>query len=181
MHLLHKLIPCIFPFFQAELTDVLRKRRNRPDASDEDLGLPRSPASPQRHASSGLGGGVVGGIQIRGKINQSRIGGGHGAAAGIHGCGHEVSSLSLLSTNSTDGEESQQVQHRQLLCKSSSSDILRHHGDEDEVDAVGLERQRLSHAAAKHKMAIRPAKKKGPSRQHRRTLEVSGKIAGISL
>lgn len=159
---------------------MLRKRRNRPDASDEDLGLPRSPASPQRHAAG------LAGVQIRGKPNaafQSRIGGGHaaGAAGGIHGRGHEVSSLSLLSTNSTDGEESQQVQHRQLLCKSSSSDILRHHGDEDEVDAVGLERQRLSHAAAKHKMAIRPAKKKGPSRQHRRTLEVSGQISGISL
>lgn len=158
----------MFSLLQAELTDVLRKRRNRPDASDEDLGLPRSPASPQRHAA-GVGA-VGGGVQSRGKTNvsyQSRISG------GIHVRGHEVSSLSLLSANSTDGEESQHGQQRQLLCKSSSSDILRHHPDEEEVDAVGLERQRLSHAAAKHKMAIRPAKKKGPSRQHRRTLEVS--------
>lgn len=147
---------------------MLRKRRNRPDASDEDLGLPRSPASPQRHASSGGSG-----VQSRGKAvsyNQPRATSGHVG-------GHEVSSLSLLSTNSTDGEDGQQQQgqqHRQLLFKSSS-EILRHpHGqDDDEGDAVGLERQRLSHAAAKHKMAIRPAKKKGPSRQHRRTLEVS--------
>jgi len=53
------------------------------------------------------------------------------------------------------------------------SDILRSH-HEDDVDAVGGERHRLSHAAAKHKMAIRPVKKKGPTRQHRMTLEVSG-------
>lgn len=39
----------LFIFFsQAELTDVLRKRRTRPDASDEDLGLPRSPSTPQK-------------------------------------------------------------------------------------------------------------------------------------
>lgn len=27
---------------------MLRKRRTRPDASDEDLGLPRSPSTPQK-------------------------------------------------------------------------------------------------------------------------------------
>lgn len=141
---------------------MLRKRRNRPDASDEDLGLPRSPASPQRHAAAGQSRKAGGGYQ-----SQSR--------AGSHGSqGHEVSSLSLLSANSTDGDGEEAPSHRQLMCKSLSSDILRTH-PEDEVDAVGLERQRLSHAAAKHKMAIRPAKKKGPSRQHRRTLEVSRK------
>lgn len=161
---------------------MLRKRRNRPDASDEDLGLPRSPASPQRHASSG-GSGVQ---QSRGKAvsyNQPRVGG----SRHVGGAQLEVSSLSLLSTNSTDGEDGQHgqqgQQHRQLLFKSSS-EILRHpHGqqEEDEGDAVGLERQRLSHAAAKHKMAIRPAKKKGPSRQHRRTLEVSRVAEEIQL
>jgi len=135
---------------------VLRKRRNRPDASDEDLGLPRSPASPQRHAGGG----------------QSRKAAGYQSRSVTQG--HEVSSLSLLSANSTDGdgEDSQSHSHRQLVCKSFSSDILRSH-PEDDVDAVGQDRQRLSHAAAKHKMAIRPVKKKGPSRQHRRTLEVS--------
>ncbi|KAH8393354.1 hypothetical protein KR215_006579 [Drosophila sulfurigaster] len=138
----------------AELTDVLRKRRNRPDASDEDLGLPRSPASPQRHAAAG----------------QSRKTAGYQSRVVTQG--HEVSSLSLLSSNSTDGEDSSQS-HRQLMCKSMSSDILRSHAPDEQVDGVSLDRQRLSHAAAKHKMAIRPAKKKGPSRQHRRTLEVS--------
>ncbi|XP_032292744.1 streptococcal hemagglutinin isoform X3 [Drosophila virilis] len=144
--------------FSAELTDVLRKRRNRPDASDEDLGLPRSPASPQRHAGAG----------------QSRKAAGYQPRSVAQG--HEVSSLSLLSVNSTDGEDSQS--HRQHSSKSISSSeqissvVLRDH-QEDDVDAVGLERHRLSHAAAKHKMAIRPAKKKGPTRQHRRTLETS--------
>ncbi|XP_064542357.1 platelet binding protein GspB isoform X2 [Drosophila montana] len=143
---------------KAELTDVLRKRRNRPDASDEDLGLPRSPASPQRHAGAG----------------QSRKAAGYQPRSVAQG--HEVSSLSLLSVNSTDGEDSQS--HRQHSSKSISSSeqigsvVLRDH-QEDDVDAVGLERHRLSHAAAKHKMAIRPVKKKGPTRQHRRTLETS--------
>lgn len=40
---------CFFiVLFQAELVDVLRKRRNRPDASDEDLGLPSSPTTPRK-------------------------------------------------------------------------------------------------------------------------------------
>lgn len=37
-----------FILIQAELVDALRKRRPRPDASDEDLGLPRSPTTPQK-------------------------------------------------------------------------------------------------------------------------------------
>ncbi|XP_015040257.2 flocculation protein FLO11 isoform X2 [Drosophila pseudoobscura] len=151
----------------AELTDVLRKRRNRPDASDEDLGLPRSPASPQRRVAGGQSrSAAVGHSQARGH-SQS-----------------EVSSLSLQSvTSAEETEDSQQSQtqsqshryHSRVSTSSSvsmGSDILRPH-PEDEVDAVGTERHRLSHAAAKHKMAIRPAKKKGPSRQHRRTLESS--------
>ncbi|BFG03329.1 serine-rich adhesin for platelets [Drosophila madeirensis] len=157
---------------KAELTDVLRKRRNRPDASDEDLGLPRSPASPQRRVAGGQSRGAAPGhSQLRGH-SQS-----------------EVSSLSLQSVNSAEETEdsqsnghshsqSQSQSHRYHSRVSTSSsismgsDILRPHHD-DEVDAVGTERHRLSHAAAKHKMAIRPAKKKGPSRQHRRTLESS--------
>ncbi|XP_032585457.1 serine-rich adhesin for platelets isoform X2 [Drosophila mojavensis] len=133
---------------RAELTDVLRKRRNRPDASDEDLGLPRSPVSPQRHAAAGQSRKVAG-YQPR-----------------------EVSSLSLLSVNSTDGEDSSQG-HRQHADNGLGSVVLRERQEEDDdVDAVGVERHRLSHAAAKHKMAIRPMKKM-PTRQHRRTLETS--------
>ncbi|XP_016929304.3 serine-rich adhesin for platelets isoform X1 [Drosophila suzukii] len=153
---------------KAELTDVLRKRRNRPDASDEDLGLPRSPASPQRRAAGGT--------------SSSR----NTSAVGHQSRGHhhsEVSSLSLVSVNSAEAEteDSQSSshhhrQHHSRVSTSSSisvgSDILRSH-HEDDVDAVGGERHRLSHAAAKHKMAIRPVKKKGPTRQHRMTLETS--------
>ncbi|ALC41105.1 CG30015, partial [Drosophila busckii] len=160
---------------KAELTDVLRKRRNRPDASDEDLGLPHSPVSPQRH--------VGGGAQSR-KANAYATRGGHNNVQ------QDVSSLSLLSVHSTDNEDqshshsySQSYRQQQTTSASSrisssssvsmSSEILRQKPAEEEVDAVGLERQRLSHAAAKHKMAIRPVKKKGPSRQHRRTLETA--------
>ncbi|XP_052840710.1 uncharacterized protein LOC128255189 isoform X1 [Drosophila gunungcola] len=154
---------------KAELTDVLRKRRNRPDASDEDLGLPRSPASPQRRAAGGT------------SSSRNTSGGGHQS----RGHQSEVSSLSLLSVNSAEAEtedsqsshhQQQHQRHHSRVSTSSSisvgSDILRSHA-EDDVDAVGGERHRLSHAAAKHKMAIRPAKKKGPTRQHRMTLETS--------
>ncbi|KAH8274623.1 hypothetical protein KR026_008308 [Drosophila bipectinata] len=142
----------------AELTDVLRKRRNRPDASDEDLGLPRSPASPQRRAAGGTS-------------SRNNSGVSH----------HQTSSVSMLSVNSNeaeteDSQSSMHQRHHSRVSTSSSisvsSDILRSH-NEDDVDAVGGERHRLSHAAAKHKMAIRPAKKKGPTRQHRMTLETS--------
>ncbi|EDV56560.2 uncharacterized protein Dere_GG22711, isoform D [Drosophila erecta] len=149
---------------KAELTDVLRKRRNRPDASDEDLGLPRSPASPQRRAAGGTSSRNTSGVGHQSRGHQS-----------------EVSSLSLHSVNSgevetEDSQSSHQYRHHSRVSTSSSismgSDILRSH-HEDDVDAVGGERHRLSHAAAKHKMAIRPVKKKGPTRQHRMTLETS--------
>ncbi|XP_023297113.2 serine-rich adhesin for platelets [Lucilia cuprina] len=179
---------------KAELADVLRKRRNRPDASDEDLGLPRSPASPQRravnsqqHANTGASASAS---------NKSIMGEKHS----------EVSSLSLLSMNSNEGDDlmlnsttitnnssttttTEVVQERSTANRysrsstmssiSMSSDILRHRDSsfndtKDEVDLFSSDWQRLSHSAAKHKMAIRPTKKKGgPSRQHRRTLETS--------
>ncbi|XP_058982218.1 bromodomain-containing protein DDB_G0270170 isoform X2 [Musca domestica] len=182
---------------KAELADVLRKRRNRPDASDEDLGLPRSPASPQRRAMAKppMGGnmpgsgGITSSTSLRTHKHQSME------------KQSENSSLSLLSMNSADGEEmmltstannsttssTEVVQERARYSRSStmssisvSSDILRHRDSSslmsggDEVDLFSSDWQRLSHSAAKHKMAIRPAKKKGgPSRQHRRTLETS--------
>lgn len=116
----------------------------------------------------------------------------------------EVSSLSMLSMNSADGDDgllasstanssthsTEIVQERSRYSRSStmssisvSSDILRHRDGSsvgearDEVDLFSNDWQRLSHSAAKHKMAIRPIKKKGgPSRQHRRTLEVGDKV-----
>ncbi|XP_073846366.1 uncharacterized protein isoform X2 [Musca autumnalis] len=185
---------------KAELADVLRKRRNRPDASDEDLGLPRSPASPQRRVvakpnlPTGMGaGGTSSSSSLRTSSNK------HQSTMEKHS---ENSSLSLLSMNSSaDGEEmmvtstannstsSTEVIHQErsrysrsstMSSISMSSDILRHRESSsmlsggDEVDLFSSDWQRLSHSAAKHKMAIRPAKKKGgPSRQHRRTLETS--------
>ncbi|XP_061401016.1 serine-rich adhesin for platelets-like [Musca vetustissima] len=189
----------------AELADVLRKRRNRPDASDEDLGLPRSPASPQRRVVAKTGGGnsnngIGGGIGGGGMASSSSLRTHHKQSSMEKQS--ENSSLSLLSMNSSvEGEEmmvtstannstsstTEIVQERSRYSRSStmssismSSDILRHRESSsllsggDEVDLFSSDWQRLSHSAAKHKMAIRPAKKKGgPSRQHRRTLETS--------
>lgn len=190
---------------------MLRKRnRHRQDASEEDLGLPRSPASPQRrverttqrtqHPSTGNS------KQTTTAASSTAI-----STGGNHS---EVSSLSLVSMNSGDGDElytastannsttstKEFVQERAMTTTSSavigrsitrsstvsttsvSSEIYRHSSsgslasdtNRDEPDLLGAKCQRLSHSAAKHKMALRPAKKKGPSRLHRRTLEVSG-------
>ncbi|XP_055907903.1 putative mediator of RNA polymerase II transcription subunit 26 isoform X3 [Eupeodes corollae] len=137
----------------AELADVLRKRRNRPDASDEDLGLPRSPTTPQRRETNNT-------------TNQS-----------------EVSSLSMLSMNSTidfdDELPSSTANHSgdfsSAADRTSSSISSKFSADSSRSEHVELFSSnwtRLSHSAAKHKMAVRPVKKKGPTR-HRRTLESS--------
>ncbi|XP_050326453.1 LOW QUALITY PROTEIN: serine-rich adhesin for platelets [Bactrocera neohumeralis] len=193
--------------YQAELSDVLRKRnRHRQDASEEDLGLPRSPASPQRRVERTT--------QRTHYANSKHTTTATSSTATTTGGNHsEVSSLSLLSMNSGDGDElftastannstisaKEFVQERSLTTTSStvsgrsitrsstvsttsvSSEIYRHSSsgslasdtNRDEPDLLGAKYQRLSHSAAKHKMALRPAKKKGPSRLHRRTLETS--------
>uniref|UniRef100_A0A1A9W3N9 DUF4739 domain-containing protein n=1 Tax=Glossina brevipalpis TaxID=37001 RepID=A0A1A9W3N9_9MUSC len=181
----------------AELADVLRKRRNRPDASDEDLGLPRSPVSPQRRATHH----AIAGKQDFYKTASNEQQKYTASTTGISNQS-EVSSISLLSMNSGDGEDafennnSMMTLTAEVLPDSSTSvdrysqspttstltlsfDILRassgnsglNNNQDDEIDACIEDRQRLSHSAAKHKMAIRPTKRKGPSRQHRRTLE----------
>nr|XP_014102174.1 serine-rich adhesin for platelets isoform X2 [Bactrocera oleae]XP_036230689.1 serine-rich adhesin for platelets isoform X2 [Bactrocera oleae]XP_036230690.1 serine-rich adhesin for platelets isoform X2 [Bactrocera oleae]XP_036230691.1 serine-rich adhesin for platelets isoform X2 [Bactrocera oleae] len=193
--------------YQAELSDVLRKRnRHRQDASEEDLGLPRSPASPQRRVERTT--------QRTQHANSKHTTTATSSTATTTGGNHsEVSSLSLLSMNSGDGDElftastannstistKEFLQERSMTTTSStvsgrsitrsstvsatsvSSEIYRHSSsgslasdtNRDEPDLLGAKCQRLSHSAAKHKMALRPAKKKGPSRLHRRTLETS--------
>lgn len=192
---------------QAELSDVLRKRnRNRQDASEEDLGLPRSPASPQRRVERTQRSHHI----TNGNNNNNANATATSSSATTGGNQSEVSSLSLLSMNSGDGDDllasstannstistKEFMQERALstslggrsLTRSSTvsttsvtSEIYRHSSSgslgndstRDEPDLLGAKCQRLSHSAAKHKMALRPAKKKGPSRMHRRTLEVS--------
>lgn len=137
--------------FQAELVDALRKRRNRPDASDEDLGLPRSPTTPQRKDNV---------------IN------------------HSEGSLSLLSMVSSDMDDESMVTTAAAAANSSgysfasskfSSQNTSQNSDEVDLDAsVSSTGSRLSHSAARHKMAIRP-KKKGPTR-HRQPKEVSKRV-----
>ncbi|KAJ6647105.1 hypothetical protein Bhyg_02325 [Pseudolycoriella hygida] len=132
-----------------ELVDALRKRRPRPDTSDEDLGLPRSPITPQRKENA---------------INQSE------------------GSLSLLSMVSSDmDDESVGLGHsgttetsvHQISFTSSRLSSQNTSRSSDEVDldmSITSNGSRLSHSAARHKMAVRPNKKKGPTR-HRKANE----------
>uniref|UniRef100_A0A1B0FAX8 DUF4739 domain-containing protein n=1 Tax=Glossina morsitans morsitans TaxID=37546 RepID=A0A1B0FAX8_GLOMM len=181
---------------KAELADVLRKRRNRPDASDEDLGLPRSPVSPQRRSTHHVIADKTDLYKTASNEQQK-----YGTSTGISNQS-EVSSMSLLSMNSADGEDGFETNNSMMTLTAEvlpdnnvnvdrypqspvtstltlSFDILRpssgnsgfNNNQDDETDACNGDRHRLSHSAAKHKMAIRPTKRKGPSRQHRRTLE----------
>ncbi|XP_037952190.1 putative uncharacterized protein DDB_G0277255 isoform X2 [Teleopsis dalmanni] len=156
---------------KAELADVLRKRRNRPDASDEDLGLPRSPASPQRRAEQQRKSSAT----VQYTTTPANVSN-----------NSELCSLSLLSMTSTDCDDfsnatSTNISNSsvQSIYRHGRTDLLRRSTSDsfgitnDEVDLFDSNWQRLSHAAAKHKMAVRPTKKKGPSRHHRRTLETS--------
>lgn len=128
--------------------DALRKRRTRPDASDEDLGLPRSPTTPHR--------------KQRSIMNQSE------------------GSLSLLSMVSSDMDDEPLAESTggggahsfsYTSSKMISSLETSRYSDEVDLDAsMSSVGSRLSHAAARHKMAVRP-KKKGPSR-HRKPIDV---------
>ncbi|KAG4069073.1 hypothetical protein HA402_008384 [Bradysia odoriphaga] len=135
---------------KAELVDALRKRRPRPDTSDEDLGLPRSPITPQRKENA---------------INQSE------------------GSLSLLSMVSSDMDDESSVgfgnsgagdtSAHQISFTSSRFSSQNTSRSSDEVDldmSITSNGSRLSHSAARHKMAVRPNKKKGPTR-HRKPNE----------
>lgn len=143
------LFVCVF-FLQAELADVLRKRRNRPDASgsEEDLGLPRSPTTPQRNES-----------KITNHANHS-----------------EVSSLSQLSMRSSELDEDLSSTHynvtESIFSERTVSSSVSSRSSADEIDMTAtFPTNRLSHSAARHKMAVRP-KKKGPTRHRRTTIEV---------
>ncbi|XP_055599399.1 probable serine/threonine-protein kinase DDB_G0282963 isoform X2 [Uranotaenia lowii] len=132
-----------------ELADVLRKRRKdrQNEASDEDLGLPQSPITPQR--------------KERG-INKSE------------------GSLSILSMTSSDLDleersGSNASGHNLLhLDSSGSSSMYNNRSSSDGNDDNGADSpaSKLSHSAAKHKLAVRP-KKKGPTRARPRTREPS--------
>uniref|UniRef100_A0A1B0CKN7 Uncharacterized protein n=1 Tax=Lutzomyia longipalpis TaxID=7200 RepID=A0A1B0CKN7_LUTLO len=129
---------------KAELVDVLRKRRNRPDASDEDLGLPRSPTTPQKKNCP---------------LN------------------HSEGSLSLLSMVSTEMEA------EPYIALSGSSAPTKRSLDTyqvpEEQDLNLSSGSKLSHSAARHKMAVRPNKKKGPSR-HRRAIEMKNSALPVT-
>uniref|UniRef100_A0A8W7P888 DUF4739 domain-containing protein n=3 Tax=gambiae species complex TaxID=44542 RepID=A0A8W7P888_ANOCL len=124
-----------------ELADVLRKRRKdrQGEVSDEDLGLPLSPITPQR--------------KDRG-MNKSE------------------GSLSILSMTSSDLDDDRSASnasgHNLLHLDSSTSGSISMNRSEH-LDESG-DSSKLSHSAAKHKLAVRP-KKKGPTRARTRPRE----------
>ncbi|XP_049296668.1 serine-rich adhesin for platelets isoform X1 [Anopheles funestus] len=124
-----------------ELADVLRKRRKdrQGEVSDEDLGLPMSPITPQR--------------KDRG-MNKSE------------------GSLSILSMTSSDMDDDRSASnasgHNLLHLDSSTSGSISMNRS-DNMDESG-DSSKLSHSAAKHKLAVRP-KKKGPTRARTRPRE----------
>ncbi|XP_059608635.1 uncharacterized protein LOC132256312 [Phlebotomus argentipes] len=129
---------------KAELVDVLRKRRIRPDASDEDLGLPHSPTTPQRKD---------------------------------YPLNHSEGSLSLLSMVSSDMEpEPYAILSGSSATAKRSLDIFQVSEEHDLNLSIG---SKLSHSAARHKMAVRPNKKKGPSR-HRKTIEMKAAVLPVT-
>lgn len=143
--------------FQAELADALRKRKSRSDASDEDLGLPRSPSTPPRNGGHHV---------VDGQINSTN------AARHQH-----HSSLGLLSMASSEIYDDSMESSSFLSTSKSSYEIGKHDTSDDMFPEISLNSSRdsetrLSHSAAKHKMAIRP-KKKGPSRLPRKPTDVS--------
>lgn len=146
---------------QAELADALRKRKSRSDASDEDLGLPRSPSTPPRNDHH----------VIDDTSNSST---GTGIRSNQHH--HFHSSLGLLSMASSESydECSQNFlsTSKSLYNTSGKFSVV---GDEFFPEMAlhlsGSSDTKLSHSAAKHKMAVRP-KKKGPSRPNRKPVEV---------
>lgn len=120
--------------------------------SDEDLGLPGSPSTPPRNGTHSTDD--------------------HNTSNGNSGRGLHHSSLGLLSMSSSEifGDDSMDSGTGFLSQSKSSYEI----GSNDELD-LNVTREpmmRLSHSAAKHKMAVRP-KKKGPSRPPRKPIEVS--------
>lgn len=147
---------------QAELADALRKRKCRSDASDEDLGLPRSPSTPPRNGNHHV---------VDGQINSTSNVGRH----------QHHSSLGLLSMASSEIYEDSMESSSYLSTSKSSYEISKHDTSDDIFPPeISLNSSRdsdtkLSHSAAKHKMAIRP-KKKGPSRLPRKPTDVSFEI-----
>lgn len=152
--------------FQAELADALRKRKSRSDASDEDLGLPRSPSTPPRSN---------GGVHhhhhhhvVDGQMNSANAGRHHSSLGLLSMASSEIyddsmESSSFLSTSKSSYEISSSSKH------DTSDDIF---PPEISLNSSRDSDTKLSHSAAKHKMAIRP-KKKGPSRLPRKPTDVS--------
>lgn len=140
------------------MADALRKRKSRSDASDEDLGLPRSPSTPPRNGGHHV---------VDGQMNSTN-GGRH----------QHHSSLGLLSMASSEIYDDSMESSSFLSTSKSSYEIGKHDTSDDifppeiSMNSSRDSETRLSHSAAKHKMAIRP-KKKGPSRPPRKLTDVS--------
>lgn len=163
----------MFLFFQAELADVLRKRRNRPsnnNISDEDIQFTGSQLNTPLHKQHS----IINNNQSEGSSSlismttssdmdeesSSGIGVG-GGVGGSSGTGGGISTLnSTLSSNNNNN-------NTKLLDTSKSFDEI-----DLDLSFTTIGGTQLSHSAARHKMAVRP-KKKGPSTRARRQIDVS--------
>lgn len=151
--------------FQAELADALRKRKSRSDASDEDLGLPRSPSTPPRNGGHHVVDGQINSTNVGRHQHHSSLGLLSMASSEIYD--DSMESSSFLSTSKSSYEISSSSKH------DASDDIF---PPEISLNSSRDSDTKLSHSAARHKMAIRP-KKKGPSRLPRKSNDVSYKNA----
>lgn len=153
--------------FQNELEDALRKRKGQSDVSDEDLGLPSSPSTSQRNGNH---------------LNER--------APGLSPFRHHTqanhSPLNMLSMDSSELDDDSFTSTTPGFLTSSgylSSSKLNMsfsstRTSDDELLAPSSDMSgRLSHSAARHKMAIRP-KKNAPSRRGRISDAVSRKEWG---
>lgn len=148
----------------AELADALRKRKSRSDASDEDLGLPRSPSTPPRNGGHHVVDGQINSTNVGRHQHHSSLGLLSMASSEIYD--DSMESSSFLSTSKSSYEISSSSKH------DTSDDIF---PPEFSLNLSHDSDTKLSHSAAKHKMAIRP-KKKGPSRLPRKPNDTSNAL-----
>lgn len=139
----------------------MRKRRNRPDASDEDLGLPRSPTTPQRKDNNAIN-------QSEGSLSLLSM-----VSSDMDDDSSLITSIATASHNNNNNNISSGLSHSFTSSQYSSQNTSQNFDEVDFLDAsMSSTGSRLSHSAARHKMAIRP-KKKGPTRHHRTPKDVS--------
>lgn len=149
-----------------ELEDALRKRKGQSDVSDEDLGLPSSPSTSQRNGNH---------------MNDRAP----GLSPFRHNTQANHSPLNMLSMDSSEMDDDSFTSNTPGFLTSSSylsssklnMSFSSTRTSDDELLAPSSNMSgRLSHSAARHKMAVRP-KKNAPSRRGRISDTVSTSLS----